>query len=442
MRHLQNIQKHWQNIDSVKSLQLFQLLRYGAIILTNILLAKSTLALADIGVYETLMFLATGATFFWVSGLLKGMLTTYPPLNKEEKRQFLFNAFLTFQVLSALTAGLFFIFEENILRLFTDYHSLPHFHLLCLYLLLNIPTYLVEYIYLLTKQPKGIVKFGFFAFTSHIIVVALPIFLGYTLQESFYGLIVLALFKYLWMLTLLLKNSQIAYRPQLITPFLLLSIPLIINLLVAGGAEYIDGIIIQHYFDKETFAIFRYGAKELPLALALTGAFSAALIPAIAQNLEEGVEQIKAKSRQMIHLLYLVSIALMLLSPYLFPLVFSSDFQESAWVFNLYLLVLTSRVWFPQTILIGQKKTAAILWISIIELFVNVGLSLLLVNIWGIYGIALATVIAYMLDKILLAIYTYKIFGIKPSQYLDIRLYTIYSLALVGSFFMSIFYYT
>ncbi len=441
MMKLSNIASFWRDLDNVKSLQIFQLCRYGGIILTNILLAKSYLGLSEIGVYETLMFLATGITFFWVSGFLKGMLSIYPGLNVAERKRFFFNVFLLFAGMSVLMSGVYFGFQRLVLGLLTDYTSLPLFNLLCLFILINTPTYLVEYIYLLTEQPRKIVGFGVLAFGAQFLAVVVPIYLGYGLDMSFNLLIVVACVKFVWLLFLLMEYSSFSVDWKLIKPYLILTLPLIANFFVVGGAEYIDGVIIHRFFDEEVFAVFRYGARELPLALALTGAFSSALIPSIAANLEAGVQEIKQKSRQLMHVLFSVSIVLMLLSPLLFPLVFSVDFKESALIFNIYLLLLISRVLFPQTILIGRQETRIILWISLLELIVNVVLSLIFVQYWGIAGVAVATVIAYLLDKVLLVVYTKRKFQIAVSSYLDLRLYGVYSLGLVASFCLSLVIY-
>lgn len=428
------------NPDKVLALQLFQLFRYGSIILINVLLAKSYLDISDIGIYETLIFLGTGITFFWVSGLLKGMLAIYPGLSGEKRQVFFFNVFLLFAGMSILMASFYYLCQPLVLRLLTDYSALPFFNLLCIYILLNTSTYLVEYIYLLTDQPKKIVWFGILAFSAQLLAVTVPIFLGFGLEMSFYCLIAMALLKLLWLLFVLSVYSKLSIDFELLRPYLLISLPLVANIFVVGGAEYVDGILIHRYFDKEAFAVFRYGARELPLSLALAGAFSSALIPTIADNLADGLEQIKSKSRQLIHLLYGVSIVLMLVSPVLFPIVFRPEFTKSALIFNIYLLILISRVLFPQTILIGKQQTRVILWISIAELIINVLLSILFIYYFGLAGVAFATVIACLFDKVALAVYLRSRFEIGIQQYLDVKLYALYSLALIAAFAISLTY--
>jgi len=425
-------------INNVKSLQAFQIMRFGAVILVNILLAKSSLGLEGIGIYETLIFLGTGISFFWVSGLLKGMLTTYPDLNEVERREFFINVFLVFCGMSALVVSVFFLFKYAVIQGLTNYENLPYYNLLCVYVLLNTPTYLVEYIYLLTNQPRKIVGFGLYAFGVHVAVIILPVMLGFGIEGSLYGLICLAATKFIWVLVLLAQYGRFCINWTILRPYLWLSFPLMLNILVAGGAEYIDGVIIYQFFDSEAFAIFRYGAREFPLALAMTTAFSSAMIPRVAENLQAGLSEIKAQSQGFMRWLFWIAIVLMFTAPILFPIVFNPDFKDSASIFNIYLLLLISRVLFPQTILIGLKKTSLILWISLIELVINVVLSLILVQTMGLIGVAVATVVAFACEKIMMISYNYFQLKIPLNAYLNVRMYLMYSGLLVGSFLLSL----
>ena len=134
-----------------------------------------------------------------------------------------------------------------------------------------------------------------------------------------------------------------------------------------------------------------------------------------------------------------LTVGLLLSGYFLFPLVYGRSFLESAGVFNLYLLLITSRLLFPQTILLALKKTRIQLIASILELTLNVGLSLLLAQAWGIRGVALATVAAYAFERIFLMTYTRVILGIPVRQYVSVRPFLIWTLVLAGTYLLSEF---
>ena len=220
----------------------------------------------------------------------------------------------------------------------------------------------------------------------------------------------------------MLKNESLLVSFSFIKEHLKLSSPLILSALLSGSAQYVDGFIVTSRFDEATFAVFRYGARELPLVILLANAFSNAMLPefSVSQNLNNSLQKIKANSGRMANFLFPLSAALLFLSHLLFPIIFNAQFIESASVFNVYLLLITSRLLFPQTVLIGLRKVSFIAKASLLELVINVALSLWFVQFWGIVGIAYATVLAYLAEKIFLVIAVNRQLNIPVTKYQNI----------------------
>ena len=436
---LNKIKTFFQNIDTVRGLQIFQLLRFSFLILIRILLAKTGLTVAEIGIYDALLMIGGTFTFFWVSGLLDGLLAAFPKVDEEKKRVFLFNVFLLFQSLALIISVLLFFNQSFLTQVFTSYEGdvLPYFGWMCLFWLINIPTYLVEYIYVLKKNPKGIISFGLYAFGLQTLVITLPVFLGFSFEYSFIGLVILAITKYIWLLNSLRVNTSINIDFQSIRPYILLAIPLILYFFIGSIMNYIDKILVTKFFGIDGLAIYESGAREFPLATALVGAIASALIADIAFDLKNGLEQLKSRTKKIMSPLFISSAALMFISPYVFPIVFNPDFKDSALIFNIYLLILSSRILLPQTILIGLNQTKIILYASIVEIIFNIVLSLILLQKFGMAGIAFASVIAFMIERIILITYNRRKHNIRLSQYCDVRSYAFYLVILIGSFALS-----
>jgi hypothetical protein len=85
------------------------------------------------------------------------------------------------------------------------------------------------------------------------------------------------------------------------------------------------------------------------------------------------------------------------------------------------------RLVFPQTIVIGRKKTHIVLLAGVLEIILNIPLSLLMIK-WGygIVGVALSTFIVNVLSKVYLGFYVWAKMKIKPSEYIPIKTYSIY----------------
>lgn len=418
-----------------QALQIFQVLRQGCIILISILLAKSGISTHEIGNYELLLFIASSLTFFWVSGLIQGMLSVFPTLKEADQKGFVFQIYLLFTGLSILVFLLLYLGQNSLVPLLTGQQELAYFHWYIIFLLVNIPTYLVEYLYLLKDKARAIILWGMFIFIGQIIAFVGPIYLGYDLKYGFWGLIVLGIVKHLWASIQIGFYGKFDLQFKYFKEFLKVSAPLMAYALVAGFALLFDNWLVGWYYQsEEAFAVFKYGARELPLATALAAALSAAMIPELVNPSEEGLELLKQKATRLMHYLFPISIILLLFSDYLYPLVFSDAFVESAAVFDVYLLILISRLLFPHSILIAIKKTTLLWYTSLVELLINIVLSCLLVKFWGMPGIALATVIAFLFEKLWYVYYLSRHKQIPFSSYTSTVVFGSYSLLLIGVF--------
>jgi len=305
-----------------------------------------------------------------------------------------------------------------------------------IYILISSPASLIEYIYLVKKQGKLMLIYGIVSFALMFFLVVLPPVLGYGIQYSLLGLVISSVFRLVWLLVLLFRNSSPQFNPEFIKKHLKSAAPLVFSMFLSGSAQYIDGFIITAYFDEAAFAVFRYGAREFPLVLLLANAFSSSMLPGFSDQskLKSNLEKIKDNSQKLGSWLFPVSGALMLLSHWAFPIVFNVSFSGSATIFNIYLLLIVSRLLFPQTILIGLQKTKAIMWASFLEIAVNVALSLWFVQFWGVAGVAYGTVCAYVFEKLVLMVFVRKIGGFGIAEYLNVKQHLLYSLFLATEF--------
>jgi len=270
--------------------------------------------------------------------------------------------------------------------------------------------------------------------------IILPVLLGYDLRISFICLAILSVLKYIWLLLLLFEVAQVNWKFDLLWDTLKISLPLMLYSMVGGFAQVFDSWLVnfQYEGDPDQFALFRYGARELPFALAVATAFGSSMLPKLVKNKNESLIEVREKSRILFHLLFPLAIVAAFSSQWLFPLVLNPDFQESYLVFNIYLLILTSRLLFPHTILISLEKNKFIFYTSLVELVINVIASFFLVQKMGLMGIALGTVIAYAFEKIVYVIHLHRNYQLPFHRYTDVRWWVFYSVILSGVVWWSV----
>jgi hypothetical protein len=414
------------------------MLQFGTGILTGILLTKSGLPTELISIYEAWMFITSLFCFFWIVGGQNTLLQLYPKLDEKAKQSALFNVFLLFTLASIATGGLFYLLQNIVDERVTSFSELPYLSLLSLFLTLNAPTFLIQIFYLLLKKFRAIVVFGVVSFGLQLMVVVLPVFLGMTLREVMFGLLIWAVFKFIWAVLLLVRYARWRLDGHFIKIYLPLVLPLLLFAFIGKGSEYVSGLIVATLFeDDKAFAVFRYGAREFPLAVLMVGALSTSLLPEMAENQSLGLQRIKETTRRLSHWLYPLSMASMLAAPLLFPVFFNPDFKASARIFNIFNLLLMSRILLPQVVAMGRQKNYILTLSAVAELIVLAVLSWWWGHWFGLEGVAYAAVVAFMVDRTILIWYNWRVLHILPGEYVDGRTYWTYNALLVVVFLVS-----
>jgi O-antigen/teichoic acid export membrane protein len=419
---------------------MFGVCRQGVTLVIGIILAKSYLSLSDIGTYEIWMYLGAIISFLWLNGSFQAFTTYFAGLGKEKKEKAVFNTYVAISIFSVLLlCGLWW--GKNILTPWiAGQSSIPGLRLLILFLWLHLISFLTPHIFLVTKRSASFFYYSIFYGLGYLLAVSIPIIAGTDIIGILQGLIIFGMLEHLILWTVIFKSSRIEIDLQLIKRFVIIAMPLALYAAISSFAQIFDAWLVTFFYNKpDIFAVFKYGARELPGALALAGAFSTAMIPLIVKHKSSGLERIKSGSRRLIHLFFPISIVLMLTSSWLFKWIYSDDFSASAQVFNVYLLLVISRFIFPNSILIALQKGRILVWISLIELIINMVLSVLFIEKMGLVGVALATVFAYFLEKILLVIYLKQKENITLSDYTPISWWMVYSLGLIIAFFIGLF---
>ncbi len=421
-------------LNSISAFQFYQLIRYTTLILIGVVFTKTAITQNEIGEYETFVFIAGAVSFFWLNGLQKALLPI--TVTNKNKKSHIFSAFVILQVFSIVATVFLFLMQPLFSNFLLNGKNIPEIWLLLAFIVFGVPANLIEYFYIIKKQNSAIIIYSIVSFSVQLVLVTLPVILGFGISMALKGLVLSSVLRYLWLLVILISNHEISYSHSFVKEHLKLGGPLILATFLSGSAQFVDGFIVTSYFDEGTFAIFRYGARELPLAMLLANALSTAMLPDFANEnqLKLNLQKLKRSVTRLSHFLFPVTVALLLITHSVFPIIFNPKFAESATIFNIYLLIIISRLLLPQTLLNGLQISKPIMTAALLELILNVSLSLILVRFLGINGIAYATFIAYLFEKIYLSVEVKRKLNVSLSEYLPIKIYTIYSFAILAIF--------
>lgn len=403
-------------------------------------MAQSAMPVEAIGVFEALGFLGAVLSIFWVNGLLQAITPIFSAIAPEKKSIFFFNAWLVFSVFALIVVLVLALGGPSLTRALTGLDNLPHISWFLVYIALHLPSFIIEYLYLLQHKPAKIVLWGLVSFILQIAAVAAPLWSGYGLEMCIKALALLGALKWLWTFWEMMLYSRPVLDFPLMRQYLRFAWPLAFNVFIGNLVLMFDQWLVGWWYrDEAVFAIFRFGAREFPLTQALATALGVALLPRLTQDLSGGLRDMKAMTRKLWLLLFPVTAALMLMSKPLFPFVFNPAFADSALLFNIYLLTTAGRVLLPNAIVLALGAPRVILGIGMLELALKVGLGFWFIACWGLPGLAFSAVAAFAVEKIGLMAYLHRVQGIRAEAWMDWRWYFVGVGVMVAGFLVSIF---
>lgn len=423
--------------DIVAVYQLYQVVRYVVSFLVSIIMVRSALPAIELGKYELFIFIGVSLSAFWSNGIKNALIAYYPSLTDADKKTLPVGVFQILSLIALFVSLALWVFP-GILNGFDAWYLVPFIPIIILYFILSAPVALIENIFLLRNNVDKLRSYTMWSQSGIVVLTVLVAILNPTLNNFIFILIFWLAIRWLYLVFFVLDGSIFAIKSKQLKLFFLFSIPLILNMVLGSLMDMIDGLFVAHFFEPDYFPVFRYGAREMPLSSLLYSSLSVAMVPVLTQG-KEGILVLRKKATQHLHLLAPLSLVLMVISPFIFPMIYNDNYRDSAFIFNIYLLILTSRVLLPQTVCLASHQLSIIVWSGIIEVIANVVLSFWWMSYWGVYGLAMGTVVAYMIQKIILLVYNYKNNGVKLGHYIDLRYYWLYMVLLIATFVITLF---
>lgn len=425
-------------LTPIRLLQFFNLSRQVSVLFYAFLLPFLNFSKGEIGSFELLQILAFSLSFFWISGLVQGLMHLYPSLPTQSKQKMLSAAFLFFSLLTiffVVFVGLSIYFN---LAIFQTFSTIPFVWIFLLYFLFNTPAQLLEYALFLEEKYQWLKISCLVSFPLQIVLFSIPVFWFDNISLGLMGITFWACLRFL-VLTFHSFSLPIHFNKKLIYPWISYSLPLIFSALVGGLASVINASLVQYYYHGSTtvFAIYRYGARELPFVNGLFEGLGLGIIPSLIKNRKDGLFLLRKNTLHLLHLVFPITIILMSFIHSWFPILFSDQFMDSIPIFKIFLFLVVCRTIPTNTIInaVGHSRIIAV--IGLLELFIHLVASYLGLHWFGLIGIAYATFFAYSFEKLAGLFYLWWKKGILINQIIPFYWWLFYSILLIASYFIS-----
>lgn len=408
------------SITNENAYQWALIVRQLGIIFSIILLSNSHYSKEEIGQLEWIYWFIYIVSFFWTNGLLQLLILQ----NKDKVFQSIKNTLVitTFISFCIALVTLFGISQFGILSI----QFLENIPLISAFVFISILNSLIECILFVSASVKTQILNSTVYFIGIIICYLIAIFTHADLIHLLYYLMSFACIRYILFLLRYndiypwkVWNDTIQYFKQ--------SISYSIYHVYSGFAQICDTILLQMLAPGAVqFAQFRVGTRELPVIPTILNTQSQIITHQFQQEGQKIILQnIYKKSLKYCKYLFPFFILLTVFSHHLFRLVFTDKFSDSALLFNILLLAVSTKFIFPQSILLGLGEKKLFVKMGIIELLINIGLSITFFYWIGIPGIVLGTYLAYLVEKIVYIYFLHTKYQIKYTQFIPMSSYII-----------------
>lgn len=198
------------------------------------------------------------------------------------------------------------------------------------------------------------------------------------------------------------KIINFTIKPEILKESLKFSLPMIPALLSAWVLNLSDRIFIERYFSLADVGIYSLGYKIAGLVLILSGAFYLAYNPVFYKSANSD-DQIAAKKQLFFYnstfvmVILLICFLISLFSKEAIVILLDARYAEAYKIVPIIALAyfISQAGGLMNLSIYQEKKTFAIMLISIFGALLNIGLNFLLVPMLGAYGAAYATVLSF-----------------------------------------------
>ena len=239
----------------------------------------------------------------------------------------------------------------------------------------------------------------------------------YLMLVNYFILIVLQIICYLFEKKRFIKFLR--FDTSIVRQVLKYALPLGVSIIGSTLLKEFDKIIISNQCSSLDFATYTAVSRQLPVTF-FSAALSSQIIPLLVKAISE---KDMDRTKKILHIYYVVGFvssmilgfAILSVSKQFMLFLYSDKYSEGIWVFIIYVFVDIVSFAYPGQMLLVSGRTKELLFHSIIMVVANIILNIILLNLFGILGPAVATLIVQICA---LCIQTYrgmKLNNIQPS---------------------------
>lgn len=362
----------------------------------------------EYGTYLHVQLIANFATWAFLLGIPHSVYFFLPKV--ADQKRFIFNTSLIIALIALCTAAAVSLNTEFLANLLANKELLNLAAVISLLVLFQIPLSLFEPLMISAQKIKQFSASELFFNSSLFITVTACVLLDASLVNILMSLVALyavhnlILLFYIAQISLERKALIVGGEEYTLKQQLDYSLPIGMSMGVMELSRYTDKIIVSNQTSPEDYAVYTRGAMDIPVINILANTLDNLMMPKFVQAYKDKKEsEILDSWHSMIRLMavfiYPCCLFLIATASLLIPALFSDKYIGSIVIFQVYTLGLLTRISTFNVIIRAIGKTRVILWISILSIISNTILTLIFIDLWGLIGAPIATVITTSLMR-------------------------------------------
>ncbi|PCI66334.1 MAG: hypothetical protein COB38_10285 [Gammaproteobacteria bacterium] len=355
----------------------------------------------EYGTYIQVMLIANTMIYLAIFGIPSSVYY-FLPRSKEKKRMMKNTISLLFLV--SILVSICIYFSMDVLSDKMNNPNLTAYAwLIAAFILFQIPIKLYEPFMISTKNIMRFIAINGSFNLGFLLVILIPVLLGWELREVLVSLLyffvaqLIAVYVMIFYTYKQLEddpdgekyevNKQISY-----------SLPIGFSGAISQLGVAVDKVIVSGYYDPEMLAVYTRGAMEIPMLNVISNSLGNILMPRFVEeyrlgNIDAVVKLWHSSIKMMAMFIYPALVFFLLTADHLIPFLFTDAYIDSVIIFQVYTLGLITRITSYDAIVRAVGKTKILFKMAMLAVFLNVSFTVALIELIGIVGAPLATVI-------------------------------------------------
>lgn len=380
-------------------------------IATAIVLVRM-LSTTDFAIVSLLLLLYETARYLATLGFPESIFYFFERVSKGSRRGFVFQTFFI-MLLTGLLAGLAMLIFNAFLPAYLS-EWLPEsvemtrtlLPVMAAIAVLEVPTWPVGNVLLASDRQKQASWYQLINGVVTFLAMIVPLLMGLGLDIAIWSLLGYSVFRFIisviWLMLILPSRTEKVPK-GLLREQISFALPIGLSALVSRLNKYADKFIVSYFLAEEAFAVYNIGAQEVPVVRVIPFAVGSVLISKyVAMFLANDLTSLRnlwIKSVEKVSLIVIpLTLYFILVAKEFIVILFSDTYVAAVLPFQIYTLIILTRVAHYGSVLQAFGDTRAIVRLSVNLLLTNIILTIPLTYYFGVVGAVSGTLLANLIN--------------------------------------------